>query len=288
MNKVMLKTDMVPSKPDNEFKTSADIDSGNYRVFLRALDIDRTMRIYKSLGKLSVQAVEAAASGQSSDFSTCTDKMRPLMSYINDNNIKLSDFLDENNSTSAKLIDKDPNIRESVMTLHKNLKTIESVRETMGAIPFNPAFLVSKELTNAFLDYRLELAWDFDHDVVILINLDDVRLIDYLVKRGQKRFVLAGGNIETTSCKSVIETGGHLYKLKDYEPLTEQGGMPNFPGRPMHRFSIMDVGVEPLEPKEINKIGIGTVNERNNQWGRFNTINRADATRVLDNLKNIL
>ena len=75
----------------------------------------------------------------------------------------------------------------------KNIKTIQSVREAAGSVPFNIAFLASRELTNAYIDYKLDLAWDYEHDPVILINLDDLRLIDYLVARGQKRFILAGG-----------------------------------------------------------------------------------------------
>ena len=58
-------------------------------------------------------------------------------------------------------------------------------------------------------------------------------------------------------------------------------------GRPMHRFVIFDVGPQPLTEEKLQKIAIGVNNDRNEQWGRFNTINRADATRVLNNLKNM-
>jgi hypothetical protein len=154
-------------------------------------------------------------------------------------------------------------------------------------VPFNPAFLASEELTNAFIDFKLELAWDYEYDAVVILNLDDVRLIDYLVERGQKRFILAGGNLETSLCKSVEVIGGTLYKLDDYNSLKEQGGTPPFPGKPMRRFVVFDVGSQPLPEEELHKIVIGVNNDRNEQWGRFNTINRADATRVLENLKNM-
>ena len=39
------------------------------------------------------------------------------------------------------------------MTLKQNLKTIQSVREAIGAVPFSPAFLASEELTDAFIDF---------------------------------------------------------------------------------------------------------------------------------------
>ena len=70
--------------------------------------------------------------------------MRPLMSYINDNNVKLSNFFDENNPAASEIIKRDPNIKSSVVTLNQNLKTIQSVREAIGSVPFNPAFFYQK------------------------------------------------------------------------------------------------------------------------------------------------
>ena len=272
---------------DNGINKAADIESGNYKVFLSALDIDRTLRIYKSLVKLSKHAVEAAEKGQHGDFSLYTDKMRPLMGYIADNNVKLSNFLDNNNPMTSEILARDPSIRESVQTLIKNLKTIESVRKAMGSVPFNSAFLVSRELTNAFIDFKLELAWDYEHDPIILINLSEMALIDFLVERGQKRFIVAGGNIQADECKSVIQTGGTLFKLPDYQSLKKQGGMPAFPGRPLVRFAIFDMGTEKISDVETREIAIGIHHGRNDQWGKFNTINRADTTRILNNLTNM-
>ena len=136
--------------------------------------------------KLSNQAVEAAEKGQHGDFSLFTDKMRPLMGYISDNNVKLSNFLDSDNPMTSEILAKDPSIRESVQTLLKNLNTIESVRKAMGSVPFNSTFLLSRELTNAFIDFKLELAWDYEHDLVILLNINEIALIDFLMQRGQK------------------------------------------------------------------------------------------------------
>ena len=35
--------------------------------------------------------------------------------------------------------------------------------------------------------------------MVLILNLDDVRLIDALVSRGQKRFLLVGGSVNLTT-----------------------------------------------------------------------------------------
>ena len=118
MNKQMATDDPVfkivesnETLEGNGFNKAANIESGNYKVFLSALDIDRTLRIYKSLVKLSNQAVEAAEKGQHGDFSLFTDKMRPLMGYISDNNVKLSNFLDSDNPMTSEILAKDPSIR---------------------------------------------------------------------------------------------------------------------------------------------------------------------------------
>ena len=75
--------------------------------------------------------------------------------------------------------------------------------------------------------------------------------------------------------------------MKDKEPLMKAGGLPSFPGRPPHRFMMLDVGNESTSNEEQVEIMTHMTNERNNMWARFNTINRADSTRVLDNLRNM-
>ncbi len=285
MNKAIIEEDFKLEK--SVPNTAADIDQRNYKVFLSNLDIDRALRMYKSLLKLSSQAVEAVANGQHADFSSITDKMRPLMCYIADNNVKLSSFFDIDNPTTSEIVKREPNIKESVQALLKNIKTIQSVNKAAGSMPFNSAFLASKELTNAFIDFKIDLAWDYEHDPVILINLDDLRLIDYLVARGQKRFILAGGEIDTKNCESVISSNAELFKFPDYQPLKKQGGIPVFSGRPMHRFTIFDMGEKKISQNEIEEIILGVHNSRNDQWGKFNTINRADTTRIINNLANM-
>ena len=83
---------------------------------------------------------------------------------------------------------KDPNVRTYIAKLAANIKTIEKVRLTMADVPFSPFFL-SEDLTNAFLDYKFELAWNFELDMVLILNLDDVRLIDTLVVGSEAIFI---------------------------------------------------------------------------------------------------
>ena len=121
----------------------------------------------------------------------------------------------------------------------------------MGAVPFSPAFLLSEELTNAFIDLKLDLAWDFDYDAVIILNLNDVKFIDYLVKRGQKRFILVGGELDIDLCKSVENSGGTLYKIKVTNSFLARRS-PTFMGRLFHRFAIFDLGHD-RSRREIKK-----------------------------------
>ena len=102
---------------------AADIDRDNYRVFLTDLDIDRTVRIYKALAKLSEDSVAALNSGMSKEFSVFSDRMRPLLSYIADNSVKLSNFTEENGDQNSDLEKRDPEIKDAISKLNKNINT---------------------------------------------------------------------------------------------------------------------------------------------------------------------
>ena len=80
---------------------AADIDNNNFNVWLDTLDIDRSVRIYKSLADLSTKAVKALQESQSQKFSEITDIMRPLIGYVTDNKVKLSRFLDHGAGANA-------------------------------------------------------------------------------------------------------------------------------------------------------------------------------------------
>ena len=60
----------------------------------------------------------------------------------------------------------------------------------MNEIEFNPVFFLSDPLINAYLDNQIPLSWEFHHDLIMIINLDNRKLIDTLVERGQKRIFL--------------------------------------------------------------------------------------------------
>ena len=55
----------------------------------------------------------------------------------------------------------------------------------------------------------------------------------------------------------------------------------------MHRFVIFDMSAKKISAEEYKSIVLGVHHERNNQWGKFNTVNRADTTRILNNLANM-
>ena len=76
--------------------TNFEIDKSANRVFIDKLDFDRTKRIYFALEKLSDTAVLHLKTGQLKEFSFAADKMRPLLCYIADNNVKLSQHIGEN------------------------------------------------------------------------------------------------------------------------------------------------------------------------------------------------
>ncbi len=263
----------------------ADIDSRNYRIFRTNLDLDRSEIIYRTLAKLSDDAVKSLTDRQSKQFSLITDKMRPLLSYMADNEVKLSRVDESGESNVEEMIKRDPNIRQFVVTLRKNLKILSEATASMKDVPFNPIFFASEELTNAYLDYRLGLAWEFDHDLVVCLNLEDTRLIDFLMARGQKRILILGGPLENKDLTRYQNGHWDIAKVDSWKWLSEKvGGLPPYLGRPPRKIHMLDVGKEKTSDEEKKEIMIGMVNARNSVWARFNTINRGDSIRVLNNL----
>ena len=121
--------------------------------------------------------------GDLRQFSFSSDKMRPMLSYISDNKILLSKHVEEDKNYGKS----EDELRELARNLKTNLNSVEVARKTMGAVDFNPVFFLSEELTNAYLDNQLPMAWEFEHDLIVINNLDHSLLLDLLIKRGQKR-----------------------------------------------------------------------------------------------------
>ena len=138
------------------------------------LDFERTKRIYRVLGNLSQNTMNQLKIGDLTQFSFSSDKMRPMLSYISDNNIGLSKHLKNEQECAA--------FEDELRTLSKDLKTnltsVEAALKAMGGVEFNPVFFSSKELTNAYLDYQLPMAWEFEHDLVTINNLNHTFLLD--------------------------------------------------------------------------------------------------------------
>ena len=168
---------------------TADKEMPSYLVRLQGLDAARSKRMYIALTRLSEKAVEALKNKDMKSFSALTDKMRPLLSYININSVTLSSHLANQKFQFNLNTEIDENeLKEFVPKLRSNLKTIENARNAISTVPFQPAVLASQEITDLFLDHFIPMAWDFDFDVIIVVNLGNERLLDYLIERGQKRF----------------------------------------------------------------------------------------------------
>ena len=71
-------------------------------IYEADLNLDRTNRIYETLNKLSNDSVQFLKSGDLKEFSFATDRMRPLMAYINDNKVLISKHLEDSGGTEKK------------------------------------------------------------------------------------------------------------------------------------------------------------------------------------------
>ena len=244
------------------------------------LDFERTKRIYRVLGDLSQDSMDQLKAGELTQFSFSSDKMRPMLSYIADNQITLSKHLEQD----SEYYKFEEELRQLSQNLKRNLNSVEVAMKTMSAVDFNPVFFLSEELTNAYIDYQLPMAWEFEHDLVTINNLEHTLLLDLLIKRGQKRIFLIGGNINVSDLK-IEYPDVIVYKTEDHKSLDEL--VVAFPQRPPRRITSLDCGNKPSSVELMNEIKDLLSKGRSRAWLRFNTINRGDAVKILDNLSNI-
>ena len=247
------------------------------------LNFERTKRIYKALHKLSDVSVQFLKNGASKEFSFSTDRMRPLMAYINDNSVLISKHLDDETE------EKDQNdIRDFALNLTQNMRTISKVQETMNQVEFSPVFFLSEQLLDAYLDYQIPLSWEYHHDLIIVLNLDNRALLDSLVQRGQKRIFILNGliDLKEVSANNDYPSDVIIQQLKDYSVLKDL--ILEFNNQPPRRFLALDCGTETTDTEKMEDIKKVIEAGREAAWIRFNTINRGDAVKILDNLGNIV
>ena len=250
---------------------------------LHGLDANRSKRIYKALSNLSNNAISALTDKDMKSFSIYTDKMRPLMNYIVTNSVTLSEHLVGDN-IERRL---DEELNDFVPKLRHNLKIIDDARKAISAIPFTPQLFSSQEITDAYLDHLIPLVWDFEFDVIILINLGDARLLDYLVERGQKRFFLIGSSLNDNVIKEKLDKKGlFFWAYKDGSIIRDM--FLSIQGVPPTRFISIECGMEKQDTKKTLELLEKAQQGRIANWHRFNTINRADAVKVFDNLYNLV
>ena len=156
----------------------------------------------------------------------------------------------------------------------------------MNEIEFS--FLLEDPLINAYLDNQMPLSWEFHHDLIMIINLDNRKLIDTLVERGQKRIFLLNGSLDMAELKenNSYPAMSIIHRLEDYENLKDLIMM--FKSQPPRRFLCLDCGTDKTDLEIMDDIKFALERGREAAWIRFNTLNRGDAVKILDNLNNIV
>ena len=255
---------------------------------LNGLDAERSKRIYRVLNDLSVKSVNALKNNEMNLFSFHTDRMRPLLSYITNNTVKISNHI-MNEKVEQNVGEESLNkeLQSFVPILTQNLKIVDEARKAIAAIPFNNEMFSSPDICNAYIDYFIPLVWDFEFDVAILLNLNDERFLDYLIERGQKRFFLIGSAPSDDIIQNRFKKFG-TFICKHDDPSTIRDMFLTISGRPPGKFTAIDCGIEKHDPENLRKMINEAEQGRNANWHRFNTINRADEVRVLDNIHNLL
>ena len=252
-------------------------------IRLQGLDASRSKRIYKTLSDLSAEAVAALKNKDMKGFSLFTDKMRPLLSYITTNLVKLSDHFNEETAKSKTNNSSDYDLLRSTKNLRQNLRIIEDAIKPISSLPFTPAIFASEEVTNAYLDFLLPLSWDFNYDALILINLTDPRMLDYVTDRGQKRLFIIGGSLTKEIFDERLDKRDVTYWFyPDGSEIKEL--IRSVTGRPPSKIVTIDCGHEKIDVETAKKMEEEASLGRTACWQRFNTVNRSDTSGILDNL----
>ena len=98
-------------------------------IFDVDLDIVRTNRIYSTLFRLSEESVGFLNSGNLKDFSFATDRMRPMLSYINDNSLLISKHLSEGAIKNEKFSILEQEIDASEVKEHEIIAVTSLIEE---------------------------------------------------------------------------------------------------------------------------------------------------------------
>ena len=105
-------------------------------------------------------------------------------------------------------------------------------------------------MTNAYLDCFIPLAWDFECDAIILVNLGDERLLDFLVERGQKAVLPDWRIIGKRTFKQKLGKKVYLFWwYKDGSIIRDM--FLAITGKPPEKFAAIDCGIEKAPIKEI-------------------------------------
>ena len=177
-------------------------------------------------------------------------------------------------------------IKEFAANLTQNLRTITRVQETMNEVEFSPVFFLSDPLINAYIDNQIPLSWEFHHDLILIINADNKKIIDSLVERGQKRIFLLNGRIDMGEliANNSYPDDVEIHKFDDHEKIREL--IMVFKQQPPRRFLALDCGAHKTDQEIMDDIKGSLERGREASWIRFNTL--IGDVKILDNLNNIV
>ena len=136
-------------------------------------------------------------------------------------------------------------------------------------------------MISTYLDNQIPLSWEFHHDLILIINLDNRKIIDSLVERGQKRIFLLNGLIDMDE---LIANNSYpedvvIHKIEDHEKLKEL--IMVFKTQPPRRFLALDCGANKTSQEIMDDIKFSLERGRKAAWITHNTLNRGDAVKIL-------
>ena len=139
------------------------------------------------LGEMSEKAVEAGKIGDENSVRLYVDATRPLKAFIRNHKATKSRnvLIDQLGDNPTKKI----MVAEALQTFKSCEHFISSWQNRYLSLNIPLELMLSEEFSDMYIDSALPSTWDFSRDIFVVINQKE-SLIDKLIDRGQKRFII--------------------------------------------------------------------------------------------------
>lgn len=170
----------------------------------------RLIKILGQMGQASQDALSAGVAGNETTTREAVDKLRGLQA-------KLGTI----DSTTRETLNKLPEslqlgVREAIAHIQSAEGFVQAWSKRYRDLTTAKELATSVEGRHAILDYTLPNDWNFDADVFLLFDKEELSFAPQLIQRGQKRILYVGECLLNSEDKSTVITAHDATELRSY------------------------------------------------------------------------